>query len=116
MLGAINRTMRGIEVTDESLSIEAMREVCIDGPNHFLGHDQTLALMQSEYIYPEVGDRDSPKEWRERGSSDVVERARARVDEVLATHFPAHIDAALDARLREKFNVLLPRERMLRGR
>ena len=88
MLGAINRTMRGIEVTEDSLSIEAMREVCIGGPNHFLGHDQTLALMQTEYIYPEVGDRGSPKEWREQGSSNVVERARTRVDELLANHYP----------------------------
>jgi len=112
MLGAINRTMRGIEVTDASLSIDAMREVCIGGPNHFLGHQQTLDLMQSEYIYPEVGDRGSPKEWREQGSSDIVERARIRVEEILGQHFPQHIDAGLDARLRERFRVLLPRERM----
>ena len=115
MLGAINRTMRGIEVTEESLSIEAMREACMGGPNHFLGHDQTLELMQSEYIYPEVGDRGSPKEWREQGSSNVVERAKTRVDEVLASHFPAHIDDELDAELRERFNVKLPRGRMLPG-
>ncbi|MDH3452521.1 MAG: trimethylamine methyltransferase family protein [Gammaproteobacteria bacterium] len=113
MLGAINRTMRGIEITDESLSIDAMREVCINGPNHFLGHEQTLALMQSEYVYPAVGDRGSPKEWREQGSSDVVERAKLRVDEVLGKHFPEHIGADLDARLRDSFKVLLPRERML---
>ncbi len=112
MLGAINRTMRGIEVTDASLSIDAMRQVCIGGPNHFLGHQQTLDLMQSEYIYPEVGDRGSPKEWREQGSSDIVERARIRVEEILGQHFPQHIDAGLDARIRGRFRVLLPRERM----
>ncbi len=72
--------------------------------------------MQSEYIYPEVGDRGSPKEWREQGSSDVVERARLKVDEILANHFPDHIDDALDARLRERFNVLLPRNRMTPAR
>lgn len=113
MLGAINRTMRGIEVTEDSLSIEAMREVCIGGPNHFLGHDQTLALMQTEYIYPQVGDRGSPKEWREQGSSNVVERARTRVDELLASHYPTHIDADLDAKLRGNFRVMLPRESMI---
>jgi trimethylamine--corrinoid protein Co-methyltransferase len=93
-----------------------MREVCIDGPNHFLGHDQTLALMQSEYIYPEVGDRGSPKEWREQGSSDVVERARGRVDQILDSHYPDHIGPDLDAQLRKRFRIMLPRERMLPGR
>jgi trimethylamine--corrinoid protein Co-methyltransferase len=112
MLGAINRTVRGIEVTEDTLSIEAMRDVCIDGPNHFLGHPQTLGLMQKEYIYPDIGDRASPKEWAERGSTDVLQRARGKVKEILATHYPAHIDEATDARIRELCPIRLPRERM----
>ena len=31
---------------------------------HFLGHSQTLELMQSEYIYPEIGDRRVNPTWR----------------------------------------------------
>ena len=52
MLGAIMRTVRGIEVTPQSLSIDAIRDVCVGGPGHFLGHAQTLGLMQKEYLYP----------------------------------------------------------------
>ena len=115
MLGAINRTVRGIEVTEDSLSIEAMRDVCIDGPNHFLGHPQTLDLMQKEYIYPEVGDRTSPKEWAEQGSTDVLQRATTRLNEVLSTHFPSHIDADTDARIRKQLPIRLPRENMRPG-
>ena len=110
MLGAINRTVRGIEVNDETLSLEVMREVCVDGPGHFLGHEQTLSRMQRDYVYPKVGDRNSPKEWGEQGSTNVVERARGRVQEILSTHYPTHIDPALDARLRERFPVALPAE------
>ncbi|MGA8261327.1 MAG: trimethylamine methyltransferase family protein [Arenicellales bacterium] len=113
MLGAVNRTMRGIEINEDTLSIDAIRDVCIGGPSHFLGHPQTLSLMQREYVYPQVADRTSPKEWREQGSTDVVQRARMVVQNVLAAHFPQHIDAALDARIRERFAVLLPREQML---
>jgi trimethylamine--corrinoid protein Co-methyltransferase len=76
MLGAILRTVRGIEVTDDALSIGAIGTVCQDGPGHFLGHGQTLELMQSEYLYPEVADRSSPKEWVERGALDRELRAR----------------------------------------
>ena len=115
MLGAINRTVRGVDVTEDSLSIEVMREVCTQGPGHFLGHDQTLGLMQKEYVYPAVGDRLSPKEWREQGSLDAVQRAQIRVREILSQHYPRHIDDALDARLRERFAVHLPRETMEPG-
>jgi len=112
MLGAINRTVRGIEVNDDTLSLSAMRDVCIDGPNHYLGHEQTFGLMQKEYIYPEVADRTSPKEWEEKGKPVLLETARKRVDEILGTHYPSHISDETDAKIRSDSNVLLPREQM----
>ena len=115
LIGSVMRTVRGIEVTDESLSVDAMRQVCTEGPGHFLGHEQTLSLMQSEYIYPEIGDRASPKEWIEQGSTSVTQRARARTQEVLGQHYPSHVSAAVDARIREAFDIKLPREVMSPG-
>ena len=115
MLGAVNRTIRGIEVTEDSLSIEAIRDVCINGPNHFLGHEQTLSLMQKDYIYPEVGDRSSPKEWKEQGSTDIVQRAQARVKRILSTHYPSHISGALDQRIRAELPIRLPEVNMKQG-
>jgi len=115
MLGAVNRTVRGVEVSDETLSIEVMREVCVGGPNHFLGHPQTLGLMQRDYVYPEVGDRWSPKEWAERGAPDLLDRARARVREILSRHYPEHLGGELDERLRGALPIRLPRENMRPG-
>ena len=112
MIGSILRTIRGIEVTEDSLSVETMRQVCTQGPGHFLGHEQTLGLMQVEYVYPEVGDRSSPKEWAEAGSSDVVERARGKTRAILERHYPGHVDAATDTRIRAAFDIKLPREAM----
>lgn len=108
MLGAVNRTVRGIEVNDDTLSLQAMRDVCVDGPSHYLGHGQTLNLMQREYIYPTIGDRTSPKEWFEQNRPVLIERARKRVDEVLSSHYPRHISDEVDAAIRERFNVELP--------
>ncbi len=107
MLGAINRTIRGIEVNDISLSVDTIRDVCIGGPNHFLGHDQTMALMQRDYVYPEVGDRLSPKEWNEKGRPDLLETARARVAEILSGPRPSHLSPELDQAIRAKFPVRL---------
>ncbi len=112
MLGAVNRTVRGIEISDETVSIEVMRDVCVDGPKHYLGHDQTMDLMQKDYVYPEVGDRSSPKEWAEQGSTNVVERAKQRAAEVLSTHYPRYIDDAADAIVRDRFPIRLGRDRM----
>ena len=83
MLGSINRNVRGIEVNDETLSLEVIADVCMEGPGHYLGNAQTLALMQKEYIYPQVANRMSPKEWNEAGRPDLIERATARKREIL---------------------------------
>ena len=112
MLGAVMRTVRGIEVNDDTLSVEVIREVCLQGPEHFLGHEQTLRLMQSEYVYPALADRNSPKEWREQGSPELFDQAHQRMLEILARHYPDHIDDTLDAKIREALPIRLPRERM----
>ncbi|MEE8226515.1 MAG: trimethylamine methyltransferase family protein, partial [Kiloniellales bacterium] len=116
ILGGCLRTVRGIEVTEDSLSLEAIRNVCLEGPGHFLGHDQTLSLMLTEYVYPVVGDRSSPKEWAEQGSTDIVQRAQTVTRQILDRHYPDHIGKALDDQIREKFPVKLPRSCMEAGK
>ena len=113
IIGAAQRTIKGIEVNEERLSFETIKDVCLNGPGHFLGSDQTLQLMQTEYLYPGVGDRRSPNEWTEQGSLDVLQRAASKVKEILANHFPAHISEAVDAEIRRRFPVRLPRQAML---
>ena len=115
IIGMTQRTIKGIEVSEERLSFETIREVCLNGPGHYLGSEQTLRLMQSEYLYPAVGDRRSPTEWAEQGSSDVIARAARRVKEILARHYPAHIPEAIDAAIRARFPVKLARRGMLTG-
>ena len=114
-LGSAMRIVRGIDVTDEALSVEVIRQTCLEGPGHFLGSDQTLKLMQREYVYPQVGDRTSPKEWKEIGSTNVVQKARERVKEVLGSHYPSHIPDDIDAKIRAESDIKLPREFMRPG-
>lgn len=105
MLGQVQRCIRGIDITDESLSIETMRSVCLDGPGHYLGHAQTLELMQTEYIYPVVADRTSPKEWVEIGRPDLVQKAIERKNKILSEAAPTMIDADADAAIRAAFRI-----------
>jgi trimethylamine--corrinoid protein Co-methyltransferase len=109
--GAVMRLLRGIEVSDETLSLDVIDEVC-RGPGHFLGHSQTLALMNSEYLYPGVMDRSSREDWEAAGSRDLREAARSAARSILAEHWPQAIAPDLDAELRRAFNILLPESEM----
>ena len=105
--GAALRTVRGIETDGDSLAVEVMRDVCRNGPGHFLGHEQTLARMQKDYLYPVIGDRCSPKEWMERGSTDALARANACVETILSEHDPRYVPAEIDAVLRARHPIRL---------
>jgi trimethylamine--corrinoid protein Co-methyltransferase len=96
--------VRGIEVTADSPSIEAMEAVCLGGPGHYLGSDQTLALMETEYVYPVLGNRMSPKEWNEAGKPLLLDRAIARKNAILS-QAGCCIEPELDAAIRRKFNI-----------
>ncbi len=114
-LGAVGRTVRGLELNENSLSIEVIRNVTTEGPGHYLGHDQTLARMQSDYCYPNVHDRMTPKDWEEAGGRDVRQQARDVTCEILGRHYPDHVDEATDDRLREAFDIRLDRDAMRPG-
>ena len=105
--GSILRALRGIEVTDETLSVEVIDAVC-KGEGHFLGSAQSLALMNSEYYYPHTADRRSRAAWEEAGALDMREAARHKARQILATHHPEPIPAALDAAIRQRWPILLP--------
>ena len=103
MLGQAMRCVRGVEVDTSKLSLETMRTVTLEGPGHYLGTEQTMNLMQSEYIYPKIGDRLSPKEWKEVGKPDLIEEAKKRVAEIVGAPRPTHVPAQLDADIRAKY-------------
>ena len=108
LLGQAIRCVRGIEVTEDTLALETMRATCLGGPGHYLGSDQTLNLMQTEYVYPATADRYSPKEWVEKGSPDLLKNATARKEKILAERSAARFDPAVDKALRERFVIHLP--------
>ena len=108
LIGQALRCVRGIEVTDETLALDQMREVCMGGPGHYLGTDQTLGRMQADHVYPTYGDRTSPKEWVERGKPDLIAKATARKLEILGKRAPARLDPVTDAAIRAKYRIHLP--------
>jgi len=114
MFGNVQRLLRGIEVTDETLSYGVIEDT-VHGSGHYLGHPQTLELMQTEYLYPEVADRRTAGEWEVTGKEDVTELAHQKVKEILSGHYPDCISREADQRIRERFPIRLTREEMRPG-
>lgn len=108
LLGQAMRCVRGIEVNEETLALDQMRKVCLGGPGHYLGTDQTMARMETDHVYPKTGNRMSPKEWDEKGKPDLIAKATARKEEILGQRSAARLPADVDAAIRARFKIHLP--------
>ena len=108
LIGQALRCVRGIEVNEETLAVDQIRQVCMGGPGHYLGTEQTLSRMETDHVYPKLGDRTSPKEWAEKGKPVLVDKAAARKEEILSVPSRAAFDPVVDLAIREKFRIHLP--------
>ena len=109
MCGAILRSVRGIDVRADLLDIDVIERV-VSGDGHYLGEPQTLALMKSEYLYPQLGDRQSVADWIGSGSKSIWQRAQQRVRDILAEPPPGHLSAAAEDKIRAAFEIRLLQE------
>ena len=89
--GMALRSARGIEINEESMAVDLIKEL---GPGgDYIETDLTMKLFKTEpYMPSKVIDRQDRKNWEDAGSTDVFERARAKVDDLLENHKPAPLE------------------------
>ncbi len=94
----IKHFMTPIEVNDETLALDVIDEI---GPRgDYLGSQHTLAHYKQDW-YPKLLDRGSRDRWVAGGSKTLRQRARERVEVILATHQPEPLSSDVQHRLDE---------------
>lgn len=83
IIDMIKKVMEGIPVTEETLAVDAIKEVGVGGD--FLGHMTTMNHFE-DASSPSIFDRAMLGEWRSNGSKNAAERAHEVVEYVLANH------------------------------
>jgi trimethylamine--corrinoid protein Co-methyltransferase len=82
MIGYARRYLRGIDTSDESLALAAIREVGIAGS--FLDHEHTMAHFREELFQPEILFRKRRADWLADGSPRLDQRAGERARKLMA--------------------------------
>ena len=90
VIGYVERLMGGIEVTDETLGLDVVREVGHD--RGYLAHEHTVAHFRKELWFPHLLDRQFWEKWVEEGALTLHDRAREAKDLILGTHEPEPLD------------------------
>jgi len=99
VIGNVLRTVRGTEVSDETLALEVIKEIGPEG--NFLSHKHTLKHIRDELYLPEIFDRTSEKTWEKAGGKHVHEVAKAKALKILKEHHPASLPNDVQAKLSE---------------
>ena len=108
LLGQAMRCVRGIDVTQDSTSIDAMKQVCLGGPGHYLGSDQTLELMQTEYIYPNGRQPDVARRNGTRPASRCCLTRPSPARTAILAKAGCRVDPEIDAAIRAKYREVFP--------
>ncbi len=97
--GALHSYLAGVVVDDNTLAIDAFKEV---GPgSHFLGCSHTLANYTTAFFDSQISD-DTPFEtWSESGKTDAAMRANKRWKAALAEYQAPPIDPGVDESIRD---------------
>ncbi|MEL6962435.1 MAG: trimethylamine methyltransferase family protein [Pseudomonadota bacterium] len=86
-----------LEVNDDTLGLEAIREV---GPGgHFFGSAHTLARFETAFYPPLLSDWRNFESWEEAGQPLTVDHASRLVSELLAGYQPPPLDSAISDEL-----------------
>ena len=105
IIGMALRLLKGIQIDEETLGFDAIREV---GPSgNFLSSMHTVKFMRQEYFRQSLGDRQSREAWEKSGSLDTRESARRKAREILKSHPPKGIDPRIDQEIRKRFNIFI---------
>lgn len=106
IIGMAMRAVRGIEVTDETIALDAYRRV---GPGgNFLADPHTISWMRREHYLPKLSDRQLRINWEKAGSPTVEEKAVAAAKRILKEHKPLGLSLELNDSLRAQFPGIRP--------
>jgi len=99
LCGAFHAYLRGFEVNDDTLGLEALRE---GGPGeHMFGTAHTLAHYRTAYWESSLNDDQTHESWLDQGGEDAMQRANRAWKTVLQDYQAPPLDEAIDEALKD---------------
>lgn len=99
LCGALHSYLKGVQVDDDQLAVDAFAEV---GPgNHFFGCSHTMQHYETAFWDSELADNEPFEKWEANGSTDAATRANRLWKKRLAEFEAPPLDAGVDEALRD---------------
>jgi len=89
---------KDIEVNDETLAVDLIAEIGPDG--EFLDTDHTLKHYKERW-YPRLFERAAYKAWSDRGGKSFSQRAKEKIEDLIASHETEDLSADVKKRIEQ---------------
>jgi trimethylamine--corrinoid protein Co-methyltransferase len=99
LCGATLRMARGIEVNDETLALDLVKQIGFSG--NYLAEKHTAARFRQELFIPGLFSREPYETWEKSGEKLAIDNARERARQILADHQARELDPVVDAAMDE---------------
>jgi trimethylamine--corrinoid protein Co-methyltransferase len=102
ILGMLHTLAKGLDLSDDSLALDAIAEVPPGG--HHLGTEHTMRHFRTAFYRAEIFDYNSAEQWELNGAEDTYARAHKKVKKLLAAYEPPPFDVSVEEALTEYIN------------
>ncbi|MBM3699624.1 MAG: hypothetical protein FJW68_01730 [Actinobacteria bacterium] len=99
----IGKTIEGFEVSEDTMAVDIIKDVGTV-PGTFLNKTHTREWWKKEYFLPKSADRLSYPEWLNSGHKGAIDKARERMEHILATHKVKPLSSDTDRELDKILN------------
>jgi trimethylamine--corrinoid protein Co-methyltransferase len=94
----VKRFMQGVVVDEETLAVDQIDQVGLD--DDFLALDHTNAHFREDW-YPSLLNRKNYQDWRDAGELSFRQRAKERIEKILAEHEPEPLPEDMVKKIQE---------------
>jgi trimethylamine--corrinoid protein Co-methyltransferase len=91
IIGYIKRALRGFDVTDETLALDVMKDVGING--NFMEHEHTAMNYRKEFYISDLLERMPWSVWDRQEIKGMEERAREKAHKIIKEHRAAPLES-----------------------
>jgi len=96
LCGMVSRILHGIDVNQDSLAVDVIKEVGPEGM--FIGQRHTIEHFQDNFI-PKIMNRDGREAWEKKGGKTIEDASRQTISRILESHHPNPLDPDVDKEL-----------------
>lgn len=105
LAGMVKRAIEGVIVNEDTIGLETIKKVALnEKPGAtFLAEKHTRKHMNQELYMPihKLINRNRRSAWQKKGSKDIMESAREKVEEILRDYNPPEFSQDIDSELQE---------------